>query len=61
MPEKERPEGFDLVNVEFRFGRETMEEYWERYRQRYFEVYGEYPETPPGLTEEIDNPGLPPK
>lgn len=41
-----RPIGLDLVNVEPRFGEETKEEFWERYRQKYFEVYGEYPETP---------------
>lgn len=42
----ECPEGLDLVDVQPRFGEETKEEYWGRYRQRYFEVYGEYPETP---------------
>lgn len=52
MAEKERPIGFDLADVEPRFGQETKEEYWERYRKRYYEVYGEYPETPPELIKE---------
>ena len=49
MPEKERPIGCDLVNVEPRFGQESKEEFWERYRKEYFEVYGEYPENPSNL------------
>lgn len=40
------PVGLDLVNVEPRYGQETKAEYWERYRNEYKKVYGEFPETP---------------
>jgi hypothetical protein len=41
---KDEPSGVDLVNVMPRFDKnETKEEYWERYREEYKKVYGEYP------------------
>ena len=51
MAEKKQPMGFDLVDVEPDFGKETKADFWKRYSKRYFEVYGEYPETPPELAE----------